>query len=262
MRCGSPAGAGATSSGSPPSKGLEGIEVWLRGGAALLVALVAATGCGVVEAQAPAAGTGPTITVQGHGEVPVPASMATFSAGVQTTAATAAAALSRNNAVMAAVVQAVEKAGVPAKDLTTTDLEVDPQYSYRNGEAPVLTGYQATQTDQVQVADAADAGAVIDAASGAGANRLGSISFGPPPGDALTVQAMAAAVADAHAQAEAIAKAAGLTLGAVLSVTPVQRSTTPPVFAQSVAAVPAASTQVQTGSQQVQAEVQVTFAAQ
>ncbi len=244
----------------------------MRSGIAIAFALgaIALAGCGAVPAAgvAPgrlptAAAADPTITVQGEGKVSVPDSAATFQVGVQAQAATAAQALSSNNQAMTAVLGALEKQGETAQELTTEALSVYPQYTSSGPNAPArVTGYQATDTVQVKVPDATKVGPLIDAAMGAGANQLDSVSFGPPSGDALTQQALSAAVADARARAQAIAQEAHLTLGAITKVTTTQIQTPPvPTFAGQVFAA-AAATPVESGSQQVTADVTVTFQAQ
>ncbi len=73
-----------------------------------------------------------TITMNGHGEARAAPDMAQVNAGVTTSAATAAAALAANTARMQAVLAALEKLGVPEKNIQTTNFFVSPQYA--NGE--------------------------------------------------------------------------------------------------------------------------------
>ncbi len=240
---------------------------------ALVVAMtsIALAGCGAVSmlpttpgaaAAGPASG-GPSITVQGEAKVPVTDSTATFDVGVQEQATTAAQALSQDNTTMNAVIAALKKQGATATDLTTQNLSVYPQYTGGGpNEPPRITGWQADDTLSVKVADATKVGPFVDAAVAAGANQLNSVTFGPPDGDALTQQALAAAVDNARARAAAIAKAANLTLGPVTAVTTQVQA--PPVRTyslQAMAPLASSATPVLTGNQQLTADVTVTFQA-
>jgi uncharacterized protein YggE len=224
-------------------------------------------GCGAVQLPAAApSGTadpaGPTITVQGEARLPIPTSTATFTAGVQRQASSAADALAEDNAAAQQLIDALKKAGVPDKDLTTQQVAVQPQYAYGPNQPPRLTGYQAADTLQVKVDDASRVGPAIDAAAAGGATQIGSVSFGPPDGDTLEQQALAAAVDNARARAEAIAREAHLSLGAVREVT--MQVSAPPVRMMGVTADAAAAsvpTPVETGTQELDAQVEVTFAA-
>ncbi|WP_436449122.1 SIMPL domain-containing protein, partial [Enterococcus faecium] len=59
---------------------------------------------------------------------------------------TAAAALSDNAARMVRVLSALKKAGVSARDVRTANVSLSPQYRYADGQAPVVTGYQASNS--------------------------------------------------------------------------------------------------------------------
>src|SRR5215468_3374322 len=73
------------------------------------------------------ASSGTSITVTGDGTVNATPDCASFDFGVTTQASTAAAALSRNAAHARAIVSALERAGVDAKDIQTTDVSLWPQ---------------------------------------------------------------------------------------------------------------------------------------
>lgn len=229
-------------------------------GACLVAAALALAGCAGTTVGAHAAPAG-RITVLGTGRVAVPSSGASFSVGVQQHAQTAAAALAATNRATNALIAALERHGVAAKDLTTEQLTLNPRYVYANGQPPRLAGFQAGDTLRVKVADAAHAGPLIDAAVSAGATNVQAIAFGAPHGAGLQAKALAAAVADARQRAAAVATAAHQSLGPVLSVTMQAVTGTPrPVFFAAAATASPSSTPVESGSQQVRADVRVTFA--
>ena len=105
-----------------------------------------------------ASGAAPIITMGGHGEVRATPDTAMLSAGVSAQAPTAAAALAANNSRMQAVMAALKKLGVPDKDIQTSNFSVSPQYANGNGEAPRITGYQASNQVEVRLEDVEQAG--------------------------------------------------------------------------------------------------------
>ena len=171
------------------------------------------------------------ITMGGHGEVRATPDTAMLSAGVSTNAPTAAAALSANNNRMQAVMAAIKKLGVSDKDIRTSNFSVSPQYANSNNEAPRITGYQASNQVEVRLEDVNKLGAALDALVAAGANQMHGVSFLIRDDAALLSQARTAAVAEARAKAETFAKAAGVSLGAILSISEEGAPTPRPLYA-------------------------------
>ena len=106
---------------------------------ALLLA-VALAGAGRPEAARGDVSAPGTVTTIGDGSVAAVPDVATVSAGVRTSATTAAAALSENGARMAAVIAALKRAG--GDELQTQQVSLEPQTDDRN----VVTGYIAQNT--------------------------------------------------------------------------------------------------------------------
>jgi uncharacterized protein YggE len=184
--------------------------------AAALVTLLLAL-AGAAAAQEPPR----QITVQGAAEADAVPDLATVTAGVDTRAETAAAALADNSETMTAIFAAIDAAGIERRDVQTSQLTLNPVYEpYRDdAEAPpAVVAYEASNLVTVRVRAVDSLGAVIDALAQAGANRLQGVSFevaDPKPHlDAAREQA----VADARARAELYARAAGVALGPVVSI--------------------------------------------
>jgi uncharacterized protein YggE len=154
--------------------------------AAGLALLMAGSACLPVRAQAqrqpaPAADSlfrATTLNLSAYGEVKTAPDMATISLGVQSQAPTASAAMSTNADRMSRVVAALKGAGIAARDIQTSGLNLNAQYAYEDNKPPRLTGYQASNTVTVAVHDLARLGTTIDAVVGAGANQIHGISFG------------------------------------------------------------------------------------
>ena len=106
-----------------------------------------------------------------------------------------------------AVRAAVEAVAASAKtEVKTSDYSLSPERDYNSSGMPKISGYEVKNTVTVLVKDLNQVGAVIDAATKAGANSVEGISFvlgeaSPAQGEALSL-----ATKQAMAKAEAIAK--------------------------------------------------------
>jgi len=157
-----------------------------------------------------------TFTVTGEGKVNVTPDIAVVSAGVQTQAATVKLAQDQLNGAINAVSAAVKKAGVTDKDIKTTGYNINPMYDYAT-RTPRITGYQASSNLKIKVRAIDKANAVIDAATLAGANQVGGISFDVDDKTKAQNEARTLAVADAKSKAENAAKIAGFSLGKIIN---------------------------------------------
>lgn len=160
------------------------------------------------------------ITVVGQGMVSVVPDMANINLGVVTLGRTAHEALKDNSRAMQNVFSALEKNGLPKKDIQTSQLNLNPQWDRRNnnGEPPKIVGYQAVNNVTVQVRDLEMLGSVLDQLSKVGANNMNGISFGLQQTDGPMNEARKNAVKNARQKAELYATAAGVKLGEVLSI--------------------------------------------
>jgi len=218
--------------------------------AAVLVLVAAFAGVGRPEAARGDTGPPNTVTTNGHGVVTAVPDEATVTAGVHTQAASAADALSRNSTLMNRVVEALRQA--KGTDLQTQQVSLAPQ----TNEEGRVTGYVADDTVSAK-AKVADAGALVDAAVRAGANTVGGPSLGISDTDTRYRQALGKAVEDARAKAQALADAGGFGVGPVSSVSEQSANAPVPVF--QAAAAKSDATPIEPGTQDVTADVIVTF---
>jgi uncharacterized protein YggE len=229
------------------------------GAAALTVAATrgsaAAAGC---------AGTTPRLTVQGTGQASGRPDSLDFDAQVNVNASIAAAALVQDSAITGSVVQAIEAAGVKARDIQTTDLTISPNYVYIHGQS-TITGYGVTNSLAVTVDRLADAGPAIDAATTAGGDALsvGSLTFAESDPRTLQDRARSDAVRQAVTHAGAMARAADQELGAVCSLTDQSSLSlavpTPEPFGPLNASSPTARVPLEGGTQQASAQVTLVY---
>jgi uncharacterized protein YggE len=204
--------------------------------------------------------TGRRIIVTGSAEVEAVPDIATVSAGVESQAPDAAAALAANATAMNAVFGALEASGVARADVQTSQLSLDSIWENRSdGGAPKVVGYQASNMVTVTVRDTARLGAVVDAVAAAGGNRIFGVSFAVDEPRAQIDAARERAVADARAKAELYATAAGVRLGAVMSISENGGSgpSPAPMYARAEAM---ADTPVAEGTVTLGATVEVVFA--
>jgi uncharacterized protein YggE len=159
-----------------------------------------------------------SISVSGEATVSVPPDLALVDGGVTSDAKTAREASDTNNAAMGKLMQALKGAGIEAKDIQTSRLSLQPQSAPNRSGPSAIVGYRASNRVTIRVRDVTKVANVIDTLVAAGANDIGGISFMVSQASKLLDEAREQAVADARRKAEIYAKAAGVTLGAPLSI--------------------------------------------
>ncbi|WP_176695995.1 SIMPL domain-containing protein [Phenylobacterium immobile] len=170
---------------------------------------------------APAADTmfrATTFNLSAYGETRVAPDMATINLGVMTEAPTAAAAMRANAQKMTAVMSALGKAGIAAKDIQTSNLNLSAQYQYAENQPPKLTGYQVSNQVTVRVLDLARLGPAVDAVVASGANQVNGIAFGLDDPSAAENAAREDAVKALAAKADLYARATGYRVSRLVSL--------------------------------------------
>ena len=165
------------------------------------------------------------IVAQGAGEVLVRPDSVHVDVGAETQAGTLDTAMSEVSGRMQRVVDAIKALDLPDVTIETRSVRFTPVYAPpREGRPPTISGYSASNhvliTDKDVGADdlAARIAKIVDTALGAGANSLGGVDvFIADPSQAED-KALALAVQDAQHDAETMAKAAGVTVTAMVSV--------------------------------------------
>lgn len=205
----------------------------LQGSSLLLSALTASP----LVAQMPTLpATPPAIEVSGNGEAKVTPDRALVYLGVQTKGKTAALAGQENARLATAILEAVRAAGIARDQIGTMNYTVNPSYRYYpDGRKPELTGYDASNTVRIEVRNLDLVGKVIDASLGAGANTISGMTFFASQLQATKHEALGQATTDARQSADAMAKAAGGTLGALISLTSQSADTPRPYVMQAMA---------------------------
>jgi len=239
---------------------------WLAAGAFAGLALAVAFGPALTMRPAravdPATTPEHTISVSGIGRITTVPDVADVHVGVMITRTKVRDAQSAAATAMQAVIAALRKAGIADKDVQTTSLSLQPVYTYpSNGNAPRLTGYQIVNAVQATVRKLDTISDVIGGALAAGATTLDGITFRVDDPSAAEAQAREAAMKNARAKADALAKAAGVSITGVSSISE-QSGPVPvpmPYNTAGAALDKAASTPVQVGTNEVDVSVSVVY---
>jgi uncharacterized protein YggE len=225
-------------------------------------ALAAAIAAALLAAPAQAQVAAPaTIAVTGEATISAAPDLAQIDGGVTSEAKTAREASDANNAAMGKVLQALQGAGIDQKDYRTSRLSLQPESApNRNGAStPTIIGYRASNRVTVRLRDVTKLASVIDAMVTAGANDIGGISFRVSNASKLLDDARGQAVADARRKAEIYARAAGVTLGAPLSISE-EGNAAPVPYRRLAAGIAVAATPVAAGEETLQVTVSVSWA--
>lgn len=219
----------------------------------------------------------PSISVSGSGSVQYAPDIARLSLGVRAESTSAAAAAKSVNTRAQDVINAVRGVGIAESDIATSNYTIEyqppqqdsmaPQPMIAPGQAQTMSvarkpltpsgTYVATESIDVK-APIGKAGAVLDAAVAGGSNETYGLSFDTSQRTTLYREALARAVADARSQAEILAKAAGVRIGGVQSISagggePV------PMFRGPMMAMQAAGAPVMGGTATVDATVNIVY---
>ncbi|ALK10074.1 SIMPL domain-containing protein [Blastochloris viridis] len=163
------------------------------------------------------------ITVIGEAALAAAPDRAFVTAGVTSQGKSARDALTANGRTMAEVLRALDAFGVPASDVSTTEVSVQPLVSSpKDGDrARRVVGYTVSNEVNVQLTDPAKLGEALDKLVAAGANQISDVRFGFADEAKRRDAVRAAAVNEARRKAELYATAAGARLGRVMALSEV-----------------------------------------
>jgi len=197
-----------------------------------------------------------TITATGTAAVTRIPDVARVGLGVSVTKPSVKAARDSAGKSMAAIIAAIKALGIDEKDIKTTGIDLSPQY---NSGGTKITGYRMSEQLQVTVRDLDKAGDVVDTATAKGATEVNGLWFEVDDPTGAMDEARAAAIAQARTSAQKMASAAGVSVGAVVSISESSAASPGPVYYGAAIRDAAALTPVERGSQDVQATVTVVF---
>jgi uncharacterized protein len=185
----------------------------------LMLAAIAISACGPATIVANPAPVQRTMVVNGTGTVNLTPDIAYINLGVHTEKPTAADAVAENSTQTQQVIDALKSAGVDAKDIQTTNFSIYPNTQYDpQTNQKIGTSYAVDNSVNVTVRKLSSLGDLLDAVVKVGANNVNSVQFDVADKSQALKQARAQAVKDAQTQAQELATEAGLSLGAVQSI--------------------------------------------
>ena len=149
------------------------------------------------------------VTVAGEATTRVEPDTAVLTVSVVTQNTQAVNAQQENARKSDAVAAAVRTTAGSSVEVKTSDYSLQPQYDYRDNRLPKIVGYNARNSIIVTMTDLKNVGAVIDAASSAGANSIDGIAFVLRQTSPARGQALAEATQQAMNKANSIAQALG-----------------------------------------------------
>jgi uncharacterized protein len=166
------------------------------------------------------------VTVVGSGHVQGVPDTLTADVGVEFVAPDVTAAMNQTNDRQQAVITAVAGAGVDRKDISTTDVSLQPQY---DPAGATITGYRAANSIRIKIHPADSASKVLAVIVGAGgaATRINSVSYSIADDSQLVKDARSRAFQDAKDRAAQYAQLSGLGLGKIISISETSGGATP-----------------------------------
>jgi len=232
--------------------------------AALLIsaAIPAAPAAAQTTGQVTQAIAGTKLDLNVTGEVARVPDLAVISAGVVTRAKTASAALQDNAGRMDRVIAALKSAGIADRDIQTSSINLNPEYRYPENQSPQLVGYTATNQVTVRFRDIRNSGKVLDALVAEGANQINGPSMTIEHPEEALDEARAKAVASGRARADLYAKALGMRVVRVVSVSESGGSypVPPPMpYAERAMAASTPVTKIEPGEQKLQVNLSMVF---
>jgi uncharacterized protein YggE len=161
-----------------------------------------------------------------------------------------------------AVVRAVKDAAGARAEVKTSGYSLQPQYAYKEGQPPTIQAYEARNSVTVTMSELTRVGAVIDAASGAGATNVDSLSFTLREDKAARQQALADATRAALAKAQTIAQALGGRVVRIVEVQEASAARPTPIYKTETsfmrsAAAQAPPTPIEAGALDINSQVQL-----
>jgi hypothetical protein len=204
-----------------------------------------------------------TITVAGEGKVTAAPDLALISLGVQTEGVTVKDTQTQNTRKMNAIIAALKELKIEAKDIQTSGYSIYPKIDWNSGKQNIV-GYTVSQNVSVKVRNLDIVGDVLAKAGELGANQIGGIQFTIDDPTALQDEARGKAIADARKKAQQLADQLGIKILKVVTFSEGSSYSPPtpyPMLEKSVSAgsAQAVAPDIQSGSQDVTSNVNVTF---
>lgn len=201
------------------------------------------------------------LVVTGSGKVFTKPDIATVSLGVKTQALKSQDAVNQNNEKMTAITKAVKDLGIEDKDIQTTNYSLNPVYDWTD-RGQVFKGYSLDQAITVKIRDFSKINDVLDKATTAGANTVGSLQFTIDDKEKFLSEARSQAIAEAKIKAQNLAKETGLKLVKLANISESSNNYPQPVYGMGSSAMlekVSVAPDIQAGQMEMSVSVSLTY---
>ncbi len=199
--------------------------MWINGMLLLTLAALALllAGCGTnssspSQAEAAQPDQAMNIKVIGHGEALGEPDEARVTVGVEVFSPNVNEATAENEAVITAMMAALEESGIASDDIQTSNYSLWAEQKYGDNGPEGIAGYRVSNQVNVVIRDIDKVGEVLAAVTAAGANNIYGVQFSVADPDELEAEAREKALADAQMRAESLAQLSGLPLGDIVAI--------------------------------------------
>lgn len=201
-------------------------------------------------------------TVTGTGKISTTPDIAKVTIGIQANGTTVKIAQDEMNRTINTVSDAIKKLGIDKKDIKTTNYNINPTYDYSNGKQKI-TGYNANTNLEITIRNLEQANTVIDVSTANGANTVSNVSFDVEDKTKAQNDARKLAIEEAKKKATDASSVAGFRLGNIINYQESFNDGSIPrpylMAAKGVEEDTNVSTQIETGSQQIQVTVTLSY---
>jgi uncharacterized protein len=204
---------------------------------------------------------GTRLDVSATGDVTRVPDIAIITAGVVTRAGNARSALQQNANRMDRVIAALKRAGVEDRDIQTSNISLNPEYTYANNLPPKLNGYSASNQLTIRFRDIANSGTILDALVAEGANQINGPTLTIDKPEAALDEARARAIAIGRARADLYARSMGLRVvrAVAISESGGGYQPPPPMPVMMQARAERSDSKIDPGEQKLQVNLAMTF---
>jgi hypothetical protein len=168
------------------------------------------------------------VTVVGAGHVQGTPDTLTVNASIEFVAPDVSGAMNQTSDRQKAVIDALVGSGIDRKDISTTQVSLQPQFA--GGDGTAIIGYRASNSIDVKIRklDTASQTLSLIVSTGGDATRINAVNYSIEDDSQLVKDARARAFNDAKDRAQQYAQLSGLKLGKVMSITESGGATPPP----------------------------------
>jgi Uncharacterized conserved protein len=192
----------------------------------------------------------------GTGHVNANPDLAILRLGVQTTDMDVTKAQAENARISQQVIESLRQLGVT--DIKTYQYQIEKLYDYENGKQ-IDRGYSVRNILEIRTSNLGQVGTIIDTAVANGSNVVELISFDVSNPETYYQQALTLALQDAYQKAETIASSLRMAFNPV-PILITENSAAPIPLNRTFIAKEAASTPIEPGTKEIQANITVEFA--